>query len=131
MVSTVKTANNEGDILTAKTKAVGECVGAFSLPCLIGNVVQIAVGVGLFVIDRGWEPAIANGQQTNDQFGGSSRCNEMPHHALCAGNGDLIGPWSKHFFDGDGFHAIVDARACAVRVDVADLLKANARVLNG
>ena len=53
MVSTVKTANNEGDILTAKTKAVGECVGAFSLPCLIGNVVQIAVGVGLFVIDRG------------------------------------------------------------------------------
>ena len=48
----------------------------------------------------------------------------MPHHALRAGNRDLVGVLAKHGLDGKRLNAIVHARARTVGVDVVDVVNA-------
>src|SRR5687767_6507583 len=66
---TSKPTHNERDILPAEAKAVGEGEGEGGGAGLVGDVVEVAVGVGVFVVDRGREDAVADGEEADDHLG--------------------------------------------------------------
>ena len=117
----VKAADDQRDILTAKAKAIGEHMLDTGFTGLVGNVVEIAVRILDFVVDRRWEDAPADGHDTGDQFHRAGGGDQVAEHALAAGDRDLVSPFPENLFDGDRLAPIVDLRAGAVGVDVANV----------
>src|SRR5579863_6410003 len=75
---------NEGDILTTEAEAVRQRRVDLGRAGLIGNIVQVALGIGSLVIDRRGQHIVANRQQTGDGFNAAGCGDQMAHHALDA-----------------------------------------------
>src|SRR5690606_7764587 len=86
---------------------------------------------GGFVVDGGGQNAVLHRHQADDQLGRSGRGNQMPHHALGARHGNLIGVIPQRLFDRQGLHLVVYRGAGAVGVDVVDVGGIEPRVLEG
>ena len=115
--------------MTAKTETIAQAAIDLGRPRDIGNIIKIAFRIGCFVVDRGWNHTIANGFHTEDQLHRAGRGDHVPHAALGAACGDLVGVFAKHMLDADGFDPVVDLGAGSMGVDVLDFLGTDARVL--
>src|SRR5438045_9093584 len=80
-----KSAHDEGNILPAESKTVGEGEVAASFAGGVGDVIEVAVGVGVLVVDRRRQNVIANREQADDRLRGPGGGNQVAHHALGAG----------------------------------------------
>ncbi len=88
---------------------------------LVGDIIEVAFGVGVLKVHSWGEDLVADGEHAGDEFDGSGGGDEMSHHGLDAGDGDVFGVFAEDGLDGDGFVAVVFAGACAVGVDVMDI----------
>src|ERR1051326_4855522 len=122
-------ANDERNILSTETKAVAEDVCHVHFTSDIGNVVQVAFGVRRFIVDGGWQHATKQAHHASNQFDGARCRDQMPEHALAATNWNFVRVVAENLLDGDGLDPIVDLSAGPVSVDVADVSRIEATVL--
>src|SRR3954462_10159212 len=84
-------ADDERVVLSAKAERVG--TGDIDL-CLtrgIGDVVEVALGVGVLIIDRRRADVVADGQNAGDQLDRAGGGDQVAHHRLDGGDGDVLG----------------------------------------
>src|SRR5262245_46721197 len=84
-----KASNHQRDVLAAKAKTVGKREVEWSRARLVGDVVQVAIRVGVLVVDRRRQYTVANRHQADDHLGDPGSGNQVAHHALGAGDGRL------------------------------------------
>ena len=111
---------NQRNVLSTKSETVRQCCRDVCIPRLIRNVVEIAIGIGGFIIDCGWQHIVANRKQTSDRFDATCRGNEVSHHTFDTGNRRVFRVFSQRLLDRSSFHFVVDLRACPVCIDVVD-----------
>ena len=58
---------------------------------LVGDVVEVAVGVGVVEVDRRRQDAVADRQQADDRLDAAGGGDQVAHHALGAGDRHLVG----------------------------------------
>src|SRR4029453_2389667 len=59
-------AENERNVLAAEAKTVAEGVVAALRPGLVSDVVEVAIGVGILVVDRRRQNVVADGEKPTD-----------------------------------------------------------------
>jgi len=77
-------SSDQRNILSAKTEAVAQHSSALVIASRIGYVVEIAVGIGRFIVDRWRNCIVLQGLQTNDELGCSGCRDQVPSHTLRA-----------------------------------------------
>ena len=100
-----------------------------SLAGLVRDVVQVALGIRVLVIDGGGKPAGTHGLHAGYQLHRAGGRDQVPHHALDAANRGAAGRLPKHMLDRQGLDAVVDLGAGAVGIDITDLGWSDAGVL--
>src|SRR5439155_27207175 len=121
-------SQDEGDVLSAKPEAVGERHVDRSLTGHMGDVIEIALRIRVVEIDGRGEHAVADGQQADDRLDAAGGRDQVPHHALGAGDPDLVGVVPEGPLDGERLDRVVDGGAGPVRVDVVDVRGIEPRV---
>src|SRR5207248_2891109 len=114
--------DNQRHILPAEAEAIAQDMIDAFFAGGVGDVVEVAIRVGCFVIDRRRDDAAANGHDAGDQFGSAGGGDQVAEHALAAGDRNLAGLLAEDLFDGQGFNAIIDLGAGAVGVDITDIV---------
>src|SRR5690606_10036261 len=108
--SPAELADDQRVVLAAEAEGVAEAgfdaAGVF-VARLIGDVVQVALGVGRFKIDRRRQVAGTDGLHAGDEFDGAGRGDEVAEHALDAGDGDAWGEIAEDGLDAAGFDLVV------------------------
>ena len=88
----------------------------------IGDIVEVALGVGLLVIYGRRDLPSVHGQQGEDGFDPPGGPETVPRHALCGAHHDLAAVVAKDRFDGHGFVKVVKRRGGSVGIDVINVL---------
>ncbi|MPL70622.1 hypothetical protein SDC9_16381 [bioreactor metagenome] len=81
---------------------------------LVGNIVEVAGGIGIFVIDGGVNVAFPHSQNARDGLDGACGADAMPRHGLETGYLEPFGMVAEGGFYGFGFDRIVQGRRGAV-----------------
>src|SRR5215470_15020949 len=82
---------NQGGVGAAETERVGEGVLDSGFAGVIGNVVEIALGIRGFLIDGGRKNLVAQGEDANAGFEASGAAEEMAGHRFGGADGDGFG----------------------------------------
>ena len=115
--------------MSAEAQAVAQSVLHLHLTAHIRHIVQIALRVGLLVVDGGRRELVAEGQCGEHGLDAACAAQQMAGHALGADDGDVLGVVAEDGVDSGSLAAVVHVGAGAVGVDVVDLLGGNAAVL--
>src|SRR4051794_28952075 len=83
-------ADDERVVLTAEAERVGEGHVHAGLAGGVGDVVEVALGVGGLVIDRRRADVVADGQDAGDHLDRAGGGDQVAHHTLNRGDGDLL-----------------------------------------
>ena len=86
--------------MSAKAEAIVESDANLGWSRDVGNVVEIAIRIWGFLVDRRGEEPIADREQAADHFGGAGGGDQVPHHALGARNRCRLGAIPKDTFAG-------------------------------
>jgi hypothetical protein len=129
--STCESLDKQADVLPAESEAIGQDDVTFGLARGVGDIVEVALGIGKFVIDRRRQDTIANGQQADDQFRRTCSGDEMPHHTLSAGDRKFIGVIAEDFFDGQRFDLIIDRRTGPMGIDIINVFGIQTGITEG
>src|SRR5215211_3524019 len=87
---------------------------------LVGHVVEVAGRVGMLVVDRRWQHAVADGQDAHHRLDRAGRPEAVPHHRLGRGDRELVGVVAEDVLDRLRLGRVAERRRGPVRVDVAD-----------
>ena len=117
--------------MPAEAKRVGHGVLEGGVTGDVGDVVQVALGVGLVVVDGGGEFAAGEGQGRYHQLDAAGGAQRMADRGLGGGDGDLFRGGAEDLFDGFGFGQVTQLGGRAMGVDVADLLGIEFRFFDG
>ena len=117
--------------MTAKAEAVRHHVGERFASGFVGNVVEIAVGIGVFEVDRGGHDLTLEGQDRDHELDPTRGPQEVSQLALGARDRDAAGFAVEDGLDCDGFGLVAQRSAGAVGVDVVNLAGVEAGVLQG
>ena len=98
---------------------------------LCGDVVEVALGIGLVEIDRGRDQIAVDGQGRDDRFHAAAGAEQMAELALGGADGQLFGVVAEGGLDGLGLGQVAQRRAGAVGVDVIDVIGVDAGILAG
>ena len=93
--------------MAAEAEGVGHGDVDLRLAGGVGDVVEVAFGVGVLVVGGGWEDVVADGEDAGDEFDGAGGGDEVAHHGFDAGHGDVFGVVAEGGFDGEGFGGVV------------------------
>src|SRR4051812_25420319 len=93
-------AHNQSNILATKAKAVAHHVADPFLPSNIRDIVQIAVRIWMFIVDRRRQDPMFQSHDAYDGFNSPCGSNEMTHHAFAAGYRNFLGFIAQECFDG-------------------------------
>src|SRR5262249_49897613 len=96
-----------------------------------GDVVQVTVGVRRLVVDGGRQHPVPERLDAGDQLDGAGGGDQVADHTLAAADRDPVGALAEHVLDRQRLDLVVDLGAGAVGVDVADLFRRQAAVLEG
>ena len=89
---------------------------------LLGNVVEVALGVGLFVIDSRRSNVVLDRLAYGGGLDGSGGAEEVPGHRLRGADGQtVLGMCPENVFQGKSFGTVVVGRRSAVSVYVGDV----------
>src|SRR5262245_22073921 len=73
---------------------------------------------------------MVNSEHCEDRFDATSSPQQMTRHRFGGAESQLVSVVAKSLFDGERFAFVAERSRSAVGVDVADLFRGNARVLN-
>ena len=96
---------------------------------LVGNVVQVALGVRRGVIRRGRNDCAFDGHGRRRQFDGPRGAHGVAMHRFCGADRQLASVIAEHLLDDLRFGDVVQARAGAVGIDVIHFVRGNAGFL--
>src|SRR5436305_1492901 len=91
-----------------------------------GNVIEVAVGVGLVEVERRVDDSVAHGEKCCSDSGGSARTLRMSDQALETRAGQFCGVLAESEFDGSGFDAVVQFGGRSVVLEVVDVFGTDA-----
>ena len=114
-----------------KAKAFDIAASTAALARDVGDDVEVAVGVGLVVVDRRGDHAVADRHHAGEELDGAGAADQVAVHRLGRGDEEVVGVGAEDGADGGAFGAVVDRGAGAVGVDVADRLRARGRRRGG
>src|SRR5438132_71171 len=94
---------DDAAVVAAEAEAIGDGTANAGFACHVGDVVEVAVGVGRLIVDRGMEDAALDAEDGGDHLDGAAGAKEMADHTLGAGDGQLLGVRAEDGLDGLGF----------------------------
>src|SRR3989304_5062079 len=97
----------------------------------MGNIVQVAVRVGMVQVDGGWDYPLLNREDTEDSLYSTGGPQEMAGHGFGGAHRQSVGVGPENRFDGFGLHFIVEGGGSAVGIDVIHLFGLEASVPQG
>lgn len=80
----VPAADSQRNILATEAERIIEGDSDLGFTGLVGDVVEVAFGIGIFEIDGWRQDAIAHGQQADDHFRDTGGSDQVSHHAFGA-----------------------------------------------
>src|SRR5688500_10871011 len=111
----------EGGVVAAEAEAVAHGGANGRAAGLVGRVVQVALGIGVLVVDDGWDDASLDRLDGDDGVDAAGGAQAVADHALGGADGEAVGVLAKGALDGGGLGAVVVAGAGAVGVEVVQL----------
>ena len=118
--------------MAAKAQGIGDGQIYLRPDRLVGDIVQIALGIGTVQIDGGRDDAGLQSLQAGDGFDGARCTQHMARHGL--GGADEGRPgifFTQGLLDGQGLRHVVQGRAGAVGIDVDRFGAGIARLFQG
>src|SRR5580700_3285461 len=125
------TLENQGGIGAAEAKGIGERVFDAGSTSDVGNVVEVALGIGRFKIDRGRQNLIAQCEHTDARFEAAGAAEQMAGHGLGGTDGNVFGAFAEDALEGAGFDDIAERRRSAMRVHIANIFGLELGVFDG
>lgn len=92
-------ARHQGNVLSAETKAIRGGDVALGLAGRVGDIVEVALGIGCFVVDGGGEHFVLHRHQADNQLRRPGGGDQMARHALGARDRKLVGMRAEHLAD--------------------------------
>ena len=117
--------------MAAEAEAGGDGSGDGDFAGAVGDVIEVAVRVGMGVVDGGRQDTGPEREGQGDGFDGAGGADEVADHRFDGGEGQAAGVFAEHSFDGLCLHDVVEARAGAVGVDVIDIVGIDAGFAQG
>ena len=112
----------DGAVVSAESEGVAQHTPDRGRPGLIGHVVQVAFGVGRFVVNSRRDDAVCQREARGGKPCGPRRPHQMPDHALGRADGSSAGLiLAEDAFDGQRLELVVQRGGGAVGVDVVDV----------
>ena len=124
-------AHNDGGVVAAKAKAVAHRDAQLAFPWLKGSVIEVALRIRVFQIDRRRDHIPGECVDRDRQFDAAAGAERMAQIAFRAGNTELLSVVAKHAFDRPGFSDVAQRRACTMGVDVVDLIVVEPSIVEG
>src|SRR3970040_128390 len=121
-------AGDHDGVVSADPERVGHHGVDVSLTRLVGDVVEVALRIGMLVVDRWRDGTTVDRQHASNELHRPGRAEQVAHHGLRGTHGYLPGARAEHLLDGQRFGAVVVRGAGAVGVDVVDLVWGHPRV---
>ena len=115
--------------MPAKTKSVGDGDPHVLAACGVGHVVEVAVGVRIFIVDGRVDDAAVDREQRRDGLDRAGRAEQVTDHRLGAADRDLVCVVAEGDLQGLRLAGVVELGRGSVRVDVVDVLRLQARIL--
>ena len=94
-----------------------------------GHHVERAFWIGLFVVDRRRDDAVFEGHDTGQEFDRARATDQVTMHGFGRGHHQFIRMRTKSIRDSRRFRFVVGRRARAMRVDIANILRVQPRIL--
>src|SRR5664280_3853666 len=92
-------------------------------PRLVGYIIQVAVRIRKFVVDRRRRHLIADGQHGDARLDSARAAQQVPGHRLRGTHRYLVRMLAERALDRHRLRPVAHLRGRAVRVDVIDLLR--------
>src|SRR5262245_10279800 len=117
-------------IRPAEAETVREGVTHGGISGLIGDVIEVAFGVGIFEVDCRRQDLAADDQRGDSGFKPTGAAEQVAGHRFGRAGGQFVGMVAERGFDRVGLVLVADWRRCAVDVDVIDMARLDAGVLD-
>src|SRR5438132_87110 len=128
--SLLEASENECRVRTAEAETVRERVLHKRLARFVRHIIQVAFRVESVVINcRGQFPAV-DGEHGEDGFYSARRAEQMTRHRLRGTERQLIRMRAESLLDGERLAPVAERSGSAMCVDVADLFRTDAGILN-
>src|SRR5688572_29225003 len=127
---TAGATEHDGAVLRAEAEAIAERRVDLDAAADVGDEVEIALRIGIAVIDRRRQEAVAQRQRRGDDAGGAARALRVADHRLGRRTGHAIGQRPKEPPHAARLDRVVEHGRRAVIVDVADLLERVSRAVD-
>src|SRR5438132_1818162 len=128
--SLLEASENECRVRTAEAETVRERVLHKRLARFVRHIIQVAFRVGSVVVNRRGQFPPVDGERGEDGFYSARRAEQMTRHRLRGTERQLTSMRAESLLDGKRLAPVAERSGSAMRVDVADLLRTDARILN-
>ena len=112
-------------------KLLDRCISDASRPADVGHIIEVALGVGDFLVDGGMEYLVPDAQGHDTGFDGTGRAKEVPDHGFGGTDCQLAGVFSENGTNRRRLGPVVRRRRGSVCVDVVDVLGSDAGPAQG
>src|SRR5262245_7581295 len=130
LCSLVEASENERRVGAAEAETVRQRVLHARLARFVCDIVQVAFRVRSLVVNSWGQFPAMDGQRGEDGFDPAGRAEQMPRHRLRGAERQLISMGAECFLDRQRFTPVTQRSRSAMRVDVADRFRTDARILN-
>src|SRR4051812_27745200 len=120
----------ERAIRPAEAEGVAERVFHTRFARVIRDAIEIALGVLIVQINGRRQALILQRQNRDASFESAGAAEQVPGHRFRGADGNLLRMFAEKILDGLGFEHVTNGSRRPVRVDVADLVAADARVFH-
>ncbi len=108
--------------MTAEAEAVVHGGGDIALDRHVGRVVQVADGIGIDEVDRGWHNVVVNSERGENHLDAAAGTQRVAQMAFGTRDSHRVSMLAVHGLHGLRFGFVAQRRAGAVSVDVIDFL---------
>src|SRR5437588_6827557 len=121
--------HDDASVVPAEAERVRDADGDVGLPRLVRDVVEIALGILLLVVDRRRQHSALDSEHREDSLDGAGGAEAVPGRAFRRGDANLRRVLlAQSLLDHLGLARIAEGRRGRVRVHVTDLARINAPV---
>ena len=114
----------------AETERIRERVLDLGFARVVRNVIEIALRIGSFLVDRRRQNLIAQRQHADARLEAARAAEQMPGHGLGRADGNFLGVVAEDALQRGRLDRVAQRRRSAVRVDVADMVRRDLRILD-
>src|SRR5687767_4924819 len=123
--------DGEDGVMPTKAEAVAEYRCNLAIDAIVRSVVQIELRVRILVVDRRRDHSVSHHQGADDELDCAGGAKHVTRRGLGGADIDLRGRFSKHRLDRPRFVEIVGGGRGPVSVDVLNVSRSQAGILEG